>query len=111
MPENLLRDGAPTRPRPEGMALFEGKLFVALPNLNQDFLSGGPGYVIAIDTETNPVVKVIETQGRNTVSVKAAQGKIWAVSSGALRFGARALRAGAILPPCRGGSSSPTTRP
>ena len=48
-----------TRPRPEGVILVESNLYVTLTNLNSNFISGGPGYVIKIDTREDEIKNII----------------------------------------------------
>lgn len=59
----------PTRPRPSGLLLWNQKLYVTLSNLDQNFISGGPGYLAIINTETNTIEKILQTHGRNPVSI------------------------------------------
>jgi DNA-binding beta-propeller fold protein YncE len=61
--------GKKTLPHPEGMLIHDKKLYVAITNLDKAFLPSGPGYVVVIDTNSNEVLEMIRTNGRNTVSV------------------------------------------
>lgn len=70
--------------RPGGMILAAGKLYVALANLDNSYVAGGPGHLAAIDPVENTLEKTIELTGRNTVAVFAEEESeiIYAMSAG-----------------------------
>lgn len=52
--------------RPQGAIIKDNKLYVNLANLDTlTYGSGGPGFVCVIDTQTDAIVKEIQTSGTN----------------------------------------------
>jgi len=70
--------------RPGSLVMVGDKVYCPLSNLDDNYSAGGPGLVAVMDTENNSVEKVIELEGRNTVSLyyQGDSDILYAISAG-----------------------------
>ncbi len=72
-----------TQARPGGAVMAGDKLFVALSNLDDTYVAGGPGLLAVIDGPSKTLTKTITLKGRDTVGVWSEEnGFVYAVSAG-----------------------------
>lgn len=71
LPENLPKDPEidVTWPRPMGMTMHQGLVYVACGNLSREWVAGGPGIVCVVNPATSSVERWFEIPGRNTGAV------------------------------------------
>jgi hypothetical protein len=75
--------GAPTLPRPVGIAAYQGSIYVALSNLDSSFNPGGPGMLAQVPTDAGAVSAVyLPTACLNTYWLVAAGDTLYVSCSG-----------------------------
>lgn len=75
---------------PAGIAISNGKVYVANQNLDTDFSPLGNGYITVINTANNQVIKTIDTTGEGTsgtsTGLRVINDKLYVVNSGNVLF-------------------------
>jgi hypothetical protein len=72
---------------PTGVAIANGKVYVANANLNDFFEPAGNGFVTVIDTGTNNILGTINTTGQNEIGmITNVDDRLYVVNSGATIF-------------------------
>ena len=75
---------------PAGIAIANGKVYVANQNLDTDFSPLGNGYITVINTANNQVIKTIETTGEGTsgtsTGLRLINDKLYVINSGNVLF-------------------------
>jgi hypothetical protein len=73
---------------PTDIAIANGKIYVTNNNFDDFFEPQGNGFVTVIDSETNDILDIIDTNGQNTTGITTIGNKLYVTNSGDTDFDA-----------------------